>query len=142
MMKSNAFQKGENDKLRIATKVEQLTVAPETRVTLDVAILNKNPYADDIDVIVKGVPPEWVTIPPGPVHLVPGEAIVITLTIRPPSMPEDRVAQFQLEVRAVSQKDPESSAVAHTRLTVAAYQSEGRIGIMLGSIYFSASPGS
>ncbi|HSB66694.1 MAG TPA: hypothetical protein VLD65_08945, partial [Anaerolineales bacterium] len=142
MMNSNAFQKGENDRLKIAIKEEQLTVAPETRTTLNVAILNKNPYEDDIDVIVKGVPPEWVTISPGTVHLAPGEAIIITLTIRPPAMPEDRVAQFQLEVRAVSQKDPESFAVAHSSLTVAAYQSPGRIGIMLGSLHFSASPGS
>ncbi len=142
MMNSNAFQKGENDRLKIATKEEQLTVAPETRATLDVAILNKNPYEDDIDVIVKGVPPEWVTITPGTVHLAPGEAKIVTLTIRPPAMPEDRVAQFQLEVRAVGQKDPENSAAAHTRLTVAAYQSKGRIGVMLGSLHFSASPGS
>jgi Tol biopolymer transport system component len=142
MVNSNAFEKGENDRLIIAIKEEQLTVAPEARATLNVAILNKNPYEEDIDLIVKGIPPEWITTSPGSVHLAPGEAIIVALTIRPPSMPEDRVAQFQLEVRAVSQKDPGSFAVAHCGLTVAAYQSQGRIGIMLGSLHFSASPGS
>src|SRR5512134_1755289 len=119
MANSNAFQKGENDKLQIAIKEEQLTVAPEARATLNVAILNKSPYEDDIDVIVKGVPPEWVTAPSRAVHLAPGEAIIVTLTIRPPAMPENRVARFQLEVRAVSQKDTESFAVARSSLTVA-----------------------
>jgi uncharacterized membrane protein len=142
MVNSNAFQKGENDKLQIAIKEEQLTVAPEARATLHVAILNMNPYEDDIDVIVKGVPPEWITTPSRAVHLAPGEAIIVTLTIRPPAMPDDRVTQFQLEVRAVSQKDPDDSAIAHSSLTVAAYQSQGRIGLMLGSLHFSASPGS
>ncbi|HET9912536.1 MAG TPA: hypothetical protein VFQ13_11640 [Anaerolineales bacterium] len=142
MVNSNAFQKGESDKLQIAVKEEQLTVAPEARATLNVAILNKNPYEDNIDVIVKGVPPEWVTTPSRTVHLAPGEAIIVTLTIRPPVMPDDRVAQFQLEVRAVSEKNPEIFAVAHSALTVAAYQSQGRIGMMLGSLHFSASPGS
>ena len=142
MVNSNAFERGENDKLQIVIREEQITVVPEARATLKVAILNKNPYEDDIDVIVRGIPPEWVTTPSQAVHLGAGEAIIITLVIRPPSMPEDRVAQFQLEVRASSQKDPASFAVAHSRLTVAAYQSQGRIGIMLGSVHFSASPGS
>jgi uncharacterized membrane protein len=142
MANSNVFQKGENDRLKVAIKEEQLTVAPEARATLTVALLNKNPYEDDIDVIVRGVPPEWVTTPREAVHLGPGEATIVTLTVRPPSMPDERVAQFQLEVRAVSRKDPEHFAAAHSSLTVAAYQSQGRIGVMLGSLHFSASPGS
>ncbi|HLO28287.1 MAG TPA: hypothetical protein VK249_04080 [Anaerolineales bacterium] len=141
MMNDNAFQKGESDKIKIAIKEEQLTVAPEARATLNVAILNNNPYEDDIDVIVKGVPPEWVTTPPRPTHLAPGEAKLITLTVRPPAMPEDRVAQFQLEIRALSQKDPEHFAAAQSILTVAAYRSQGRIGILLGTVHFSVSPG-
>src|SRR6266498_4086807 len=142
MMNSNAFQKSVNDKLKVAIKEEQLTVAPETRATLNVGILNNNPYEDDVDVVVKGVPPEWVTPPPRAVHLAPGEAKLITITIRPPVMPDDRVAQFNLDVRAVSQRDPDHFASARSVLTVAAYQSKGRIGVMLGSVHFSVSPGS
>ena len=141
-MNSNASQKSENDKLKVAIKEEQLTVAPETRATLTVGIVNNNPYEDDIDVIVKGVPPEWVTIPTAVVHLGSGEAKLITLTVRPPEMPDHRVAQFTLEVRAISQRNPEHSAAARSVLTVAAYQSRGRIGVMLGSVHFSVSPGS
>src|SRR5689334_23177901 len=142
MMNSNAFQKGENDKLKIAIKEEQLTVAPETRATLNVGIVNNNPYEDDIDVVVKGVPPEWVTVPTRPVHLAPGEGKLVTLNVKPPAMPDHRIAQFNVEVRAISQKNSENSATARSILTVAAYQSKGRIGVMLGSVHFSVSPGS
>ena len=92
MMNSNAFQKSENDKLKIAIKEEQLTVAPETRATLNIGIVNNNPYEDDIDMIVRGVPAEWVTSPTRPVHLAAGEAKLVTLTVKPPTMPDDRVA--------------------------------------------------
>src|SRR6266487_4389686 len=142
MMNSNAFQKGENDKLKVAIKEEQLSVVPETRATLNVGILNNNPYEDDVDVMVKGVPPEWVTIPTPVVHLAAGEAKLITLTIRPAAMPDNRVVQYTLDVRAVSQRDPKHSASARSVLTVAAYQSRGRIGVMLGSVHFAVSPGS
>ncbi|HKG55467.1 MAG TPA: hypothetical protein VKB04_14485, partial [Anaerolineales bacterium] len=141
-MNSNAFQKSENDKLKVAIKEEQLTVAPETRATLNVGIFNNNPYEDDVDLIVKGVPPEWVNMSASVVHLDPGEAKLITFSVRPSSASDKRVVQYQLEVRAVSQRNPEHSATARSALTVAAYQSKGRIGVMLGSVHFSVSPGS
>jgi Tol biopolymer transport system component len=141
-MNSNAFQKSENDKLKVAIKEEQLNVAPETRATLNVGIFNNNPYEDDVDLIVKGVPPEWVNLPTSVVHLAPGEAKLVTFSVRPASASDQRVAQYNLEVRAVSQRNPEHFAVGHSALTVAAYQSKGRIGVMLGSVHFSVSPGS
>jgi hypothetical protein len=142
MMNSNAFQKSEDDKLKIAIKEEQLTVAPETRATLTVGILNNSPYEDDIDIHVRGVPQEWVINPTPVLHLASGEAKLITLTIRPAALPEHRVAQYTVEVRAASQRDPERFAVARSLLMVAAYQSRGRIGVLLGSVHFAASPGS
>src|SRR5512147_2160371 len=121
MMNNSAFQKGENDKLKVAIKEEQLTVAPETRATLTVGLLNNNPYEDDFDVIVKGVPPEWVNIPTPVVHLAPGDAKLITFTVRPASAPDQRIAQYHLEIRIVSRRNPEDFAGARSTLTVAAY---------------------
>src|ERR1041385_5067535 len=141
-MNNNVFHKGESDKIKIAIKEEQLTLAPETRATLNVGIVNNNPYEDDIDLIVRGVPAEWVHMPISVIHLAPGEAKLVTFSVRPSSTSEQRVAQYHLEVRAVSQRDPERFATARSVLTVAAYQSRGRIGVMLGSVHFAVSPGS
>src|SRR5690349_8720736 len=112
MMNSNASQRSENEKLTIAIKEEQLTVAPETRTTLTVGLVNNNPDEDDLDLVVRGVPPEWVTIPTRGVHLAPSEAKLVTLTVRPAAMTDNRVAQFTLDIRAISQKNPEQSAAA------------------------------
>ena len=141
-MNSNAFQKSEDDKLKIAIKEEQLTVVPDTRATIHVGIVNESASEDYFDLMVKGVPPEWITVHTPVVHLAAGEAKLVTLTVQPPSLPDRRVVQYPLDVRVVSQSDPKRSAVARSVLTVAAYQSRGRIGVMLASIQFSVAPGS
>ncbi len=76
------------------------------------------------------------------IHVAPGEAKQVILTIQPPPVPQSRVGQYPLDVSAVSQSDPSRSAIAHSVLTVAAYETKGRIGVMLGSIHFSIAPGS
>jgi uncharacterized membrane protein len=139
-MNSNAYQNNDDNKIKVAIKEEQLTVAPNNRATLNVGILNQGVDEDYFDIAVKGVPPEWVTIHMPVVHLAAGEAKLITITIQPSALPDRHVAQYPLEVRAISQSDPKRSAGAHSVLTVAAYQSRGRIGVTLASVQFSASP--
>ncbi|HJR81427.1 MAG TPA: DUF5050 domain-containing protein, partial [Anaerolineales bacterium] len=89
-----------------------------------------------------GLPVDWVTIDTPVVHLSPGEAKQVTLTVQPPSVPQSRVGQYPLDVRAVSQNNPTRTATARSTLTVAAYETRGRIGVLVGSLHFLASPGS
>ena len=109
-----------------------------------VGILNGGPHAEDVEIGVKGVPESWITTPIETrlVHIPAGQTEKITLTILPPPLPESRVGQYPLEIQAVSRSDPDHPAVAHTLLTVAAYESHGRIGILLGATQFSVIPGS
>lgn len=141
-MVSNANQNRGENRLILAIKEEQVTVAPENTVIVHVAVINQSPFEDYVDIRVKGVPPEWVTIDNPAVHLAAGEAKQVTITVQPPPVPESRVGQYPLDVSAISQSDPTRSVTARSILTVAAYQSRGRIGILLGSIHFSVSPGS
>ena len=140
-MNSNTSPKRENDQLKVAIKEDQITVLPETRATIQVGILNEGPNEEYVDVLIKGVPPEWVTIPTPVVHLAAGEAKLVTLIVQPSAISDGRVGQYPLDVRAVSQSDPKRLGVARSTLTVAAYQSRGRIGVMLGSIHFAMTPG-
>ena len=140
-MNNNANPKREGDQLKIAIKEEEITVAPNSRVTIQVGIHNESPHEVYVEVLVKSVPPEWLTIPTPVLHLAPGEAKLVTLIVQAPAISDGRVGQYPLDVRAVSQRDPKRSAVASSVLTVAAYQSRERIGIMLGSIHFSVAPG-
>ena len=142
MMNNNANPKREGDQLTVAIKEEQITVAPESRATVHVGILNDGPNEDYLDILVRGVPPEWVTVHTPVVHVAAGEAKLVTLTVQPPMLPEGRVGQYPMDVRVVSQSDPKRWGVARSILTVAAYQSRGRVGLVLASIQFAAVPGS
>ena len=132
----------EKDQLILAIKEEQILVMPESKVSIHVGIVNHGDNDDYFDILVKGVPPEWITIDTPVVHLAAGEAKQVILTIQPPALLQDRVGQYPLDVHAISQSAPTHSALARSSLTVAAYQSGGRIGVALGSIYFSVTPGS
>src|SRR5215213_617635 len=140
-MNSNDYQTNDGSQLKVAIKEDQITIAPDARATIQVGIQNRSPNEDYVDVLVKGVPAEWVLIHTPVVQLAAGEAKLITLTVQPPAISDGRVGQYPLDVHVVSQSDPKRSAVARSVLTVAAYHSTGRIGVMLGSLHFSVTPG-
>lgn len=140
-MNSNAYEKRNGDQLKVAIKEDQITVAPGSRATIQVGVLNESPNEDYVDILVKGVPPEWVIVHTPVVQLAPKEAKLVTLTVQPPASADSRVGQYPLDVHAISQSDPKRSAVARSVLTVAAYQSRGRIGVLMGSVHFSVVPG-
>ncbi|MBI3151356.1 MAG: PD40 domain-containing protein [Chloroflexi bacterium] len=126
----------------LAIKEQHVVVAPEGNAQIHIAIINHESHDDYFDVLIQGVPVDWITLETPVVHVEAEEAKQVTFNIHPPYIPQSRVGQYPLDVRVVSHSDPTRSATAHSFLTVAAYQSLGRIGIMLGSIYFSISPGS
>lgn len=141
-MNSNAYGKRNGDRLKVAIKEDQITIAPDSRATIQVGILNDSPNEDYVDILIKGVPIEWVIVHTPVVQLAPGEAKLVTLTVQAPEIADNRVGQYPLDVHVVSQSDPKRMAVARSVLTVAAYQSRGRIGVMLGAIHFAVTPGS
>lgn len=140
-MNSNVNPRRHGDQIKVAIKEDQLTVPPGGRATIQVGVLNDSPNEDYMDVLVKGVPVEWVIVHTPVLQLASGEAKLITLTVQPPALADSRVGQYPLDIHVISQSDPKQSAVARSVLTVAAYQSRGRIGVMLGAIHFSVTPG-
>jgi hypothetical protein len=141
-MDSTAQQNRIAGRLFLAIKEEQLAVHPGGTATIHAAVINQNLDEDYVEIQVKGVPPEWITIDHPVVHLAAREAMQIIITVQPPPAPQSHVGQYPLDVHALSQSDATRSATVHSILTVAAYQTRGRIGAMLGSIHFSISPGS
>jgi WD40-like Beta Propeller Repeat/Bacterial TSP3 repeat len=140
-MNSNVYPKKPGDQLKVAIKENQITLAPGSRTTIQVGVLNDSPNEDYVDVLVKGVPVEWVIIHTPVLQLASGEVKLVTLTVQPSAIADGRVGQYPFDVHVVSHSNPQRTAVARSVLTVAAYQSRGRMGVMLGSIHFSATPG-
>ena len=131
-----------NHHLILANKEEEVSVSPKSSEKIHVAVINQGHQEEYVDIQVKGVPNDWTKIEKPVVHVHPGETEQFTITIEPPLIPQNRIGKYPLDVQAVSQSNYRRSATARSYLTVAAYRSMGRIGVMLGSIYFSISPGS
>lgn len=141
-MTGNPDPSKDNGQLVLAIKEEHISVTPDSEVKVHIAVINQTSGEDYVDILVKGVPSDWVTIDTPVVHLDAGEAKQVILTVQPPVVPQSRVGQYPLDIQAVSQVDPKRSATVQSSLVVAAYHSKGRIGVMLGSLQFSVAPGS
>ena len=131
----------EGKPLLLAIKEQQVSVAPEGKVIVHTAIINNGEENDQVALIAKGLPAEWVTIDSPTIYIAAGAVKQVVLTIQPPPYPQSDVGEYNMEVDAVSRIDPWRSASVKCLVTVAAYESEGRIGVLLGSVNFSVVPG-
>lgn len=139
-MESNASAKREGIPLKLAIKESQASVAPDGKIIIHTAIINNQEVDDQAALFVKGVPGEWVTIE-SPVTYVPAGAVKqVAITIQPPPFPQSDVGEYKLEVQVVSKNRPGHMSNVYCLVTVAAYESDGRIGVLLGSLQFSIIP--
>ena len=139
-MGTEASTNREGRPLLLAIKESQVNVAPEGKVIVHAAIINKGEENDQVALVVKGLPADWVTIDSPTINIAAGAVKQVNLTIQPPPYPQSDVGEFNMEVEAVSKFDPWRSASVKCLVTVAAYESEGRIGVLLGSVNFSVVP--
>ncbi len=123
-------------------KDSRVSVAPGGVEKVSVAITNQGSEDDYFELYVKGIPSEWLSLETSVIHLSPGERKEIDLTIQPPAHPLGRAGQYPFEIQAVVQGHPDEVTEVEGILTIAAFQSEGRIGILMASIQFTVVPGS
>ena len=131
----------ESGPLGLAMKDEDWHVAPGEKITIPALVANRGLEEIFVDLSVHGIPLHWVTMDTPVVRLSPKEKKEVTLTISPPPFPQCRAGFFSVNIRANIQNQPESTVNVQDTLTVAAYQSEGRIGILLTSVQYSVAPG-
>lgn len=139
-MGTEASMKPKKKPLLLAIKEKQVSVAPEGKVLVHTAIINNGTENDEVELSVKGLPAEWVTIDSPSSYVAAGAVKEITLTIQPPPYPQSDVGEYPIAVEAVSKIDPWRSASVKCAVTVVAYESEGRIGVLLGSVSYSVIP--
>ena len=130
---------------QIAVRIEspQVTVAPGGTVTIPIllAAAGEGTTAELFELSVQGVPTNWVSVPAPVIRLAPGEQREVLLTIQPPAFPHARAGRYTLTVRAASQEEAGKAGEANCRLTVAALEVTGRIGLLLASTEFQVAPG-
>ena len=125
--------------MRVET--EQLGAAPGTTIKIPLLVSSSSPRAEFLEFSIEGVPDAWVSLPSPVVTLLSGEDKIVDLFLQIPTSPEIRPGHYPLKISLASQKDPAIKEEVGVTLTIAAFESQGPVGVMLGSVQFSAAPG-
>ena len=127
--------------IEIRVESKQIKVVPGSEIKIQLAISNLSPEAESLELSIQGVPTSWVSIP-SPVISVPGgieKKVEIILQV--PSVPEIRTGTIPVKISVTSQKHPMIKEEVELNLALATFESQGRVGVMLGSVQFSSAPG-
>lgn len=99
----------------------QFSVAPGSRVTVQVVLLNQGLEPDTFSISIDGIPLAWVSTNTPMVSLARGEQKPVSLTIAPPRAPESRAGRHEFRLRVTSQQAPDQPVEVACILSVAAY---------------------
>lgn len=128
-------------KIQLSWDEANFQIAPGSSLTMMLSITNLSEEGNYFQISFMGIPGNWVAIDKPVVQLDSGSQVEVALTISVPKPPEVRAGRYPIVVQAVSQADPSVKATLDGELTVAAFQSEGRIGVLLAATQFSVTPG-
>lgn len=121
---------------------KEITVVPGQKASIPVELVNRGETEEFFELQVKGIPQSWVSIPTPVVRLEAGGKQAIAFSIEAPPAPQVQAGIFPVTVTAIVQGDPNRRGAAEFALKVAAFEVQGRIGVLLESTQFSVSPGS
>jgi Tol biopolymer transport system component/uncharacterized membrane protein len=127
--------------IQLRVESNELPAIPGSEVQIPFAISNLSQEPEFVELAVQGVPVSWVSLPAPVITLTVGEEKKVDLILQIPASPEIRAGYITLKVIATSQKDPAQKAEVDVKLAIAAFESRGRVGVMLGSVQFSTAPG-
>ncbi len=131
----------QNNWILISAEPTTLQMAPGSKKTIRIHIQNRQRGEDLFEISVKGIPIEWVALDQRMVRLASGETRAIDLVLFIQDAAELRAGRYPFVIQTASQAHPEVAGSVQGELTVAAYQSQGRIGVLLGHLTFAATPG-
>jgi len=128
----------ERNRFSLWIETSEFSVAPGESLSTAVVLRNHGSEEEIVQLTVQGLPAGWVTIPLDVYRLKPGEEQVATFTIRPEGV---QVGRYPFVVRLTGRNRPGEDAVREAALTVAAYRTPGRIGLLLPATEYSVTPG-
>jgi Tol biopolymer transport system component len=129
------------EKFLLRVEANEFPAVPGTEVKIQPLIRNLCQEAEQLNLSVEGAPAGWVYLPAPSITLSGGEERKLNIVVRIPMAPEIPAGYLPLKILAVSKIDPAIRVEAEVRLLVAAFESRGRVGVMLKSLQFSVIPG-
>lgn len=126
------------------------SATPGGSAAIPFALINHTSNEDYFDIVVQGVPANWVLLDMPVIHLGPGERRETSLTILTPGNSPVSAGVYPVVIRAISQSNRETWGEGSFDLQVGGYEStmqstpyvsEGRVGVSLDTVQFSMAPG-
>jgi uncharacterized membrane protein len=127
--------------LILRVEPSELKALPGSEAKIRLSISNLSSEAEPLELSIQGVPPSWVSISSPAITVPGGVEKKVDVLLQIPTAPEIRSANFPLKISVVSQKNPIIKEEAQLKLTIAAFESQGRVGVLLNSVQFSCAPG-
>lgn len=90
--------------LSVVINPTNLDVAPGGRAEMQIELLNQGTTVDHFELQMQGIAPDWVTLPPEPLQLMPGTRGSLPVSVHPPQNSSARSGQhrYRLVVRSTS----------------------------------------
>lgn len=126
----------------IELSASDFSVIPGSQVSIPMVLKNQGDQEDYFELSVRGIPLDWVSFPSLVLQLEAGEEKSIEVLVEAPEAARVQAGQYKVTFIATSQGTPSEKGTAEFRLTVAAFEVKGRIGVLMESIQFSVAPGS
>ncbi|MBN1149335.1 MAG: protein kinase [Anaerolineales bacterium] len=108
-------------RIGIFIKTAQFNVEPGDSTTIPIVLLNQGATVDHFKVSVTGAPAPWITVPPEPLHLMPGEQQETSVAVHPGRDSQSRAGRYPLTINVASQDAPDEFAETKVNLTVSAF---------------------
>jgi uncharacterized membrane protein len=116
-------------------------VIPGSEVKIQLTISNPSPEAESLELSVQGVPTSWVSFATPVINVPGGVEKKVEVILQVPAVPEIRSGTIPMKISITSQKHPMVKEEVELILAIAAFESLGRVGVMLSSVQFSSAPG-
>jgi len=113
----------DHDKIQVTTNQSVLTVQAGSSVTLSVEVVNLSDFVDHFEVMVVGLPPDWVTQPTLALDLLPNERETTSITFHPPRASTSSEGHHAFEVRVTAEAKGISAVRTQCSLTILPFHS-------------------
>jgi len=130
------------DNFLLTWETDHFIVPPGTSQAFLLSITNLSTEKGYFEFDVKGLPGDWVFLSSPVIELGARGQGEVELTITVPEAPKGQVGRYPFTIEAIRQGKPEQSQTLSGSITVAAFETEGRLGILLAATQFAVEPGS
>jgi uncharacterized membrane protein len=127
--------------LRLNVHPQHVVVIPGGRAAVEVDVTHRGDSLADFDLSIEGLPDGWSADAQPLLGVRPGERRDARLLLRVPSFPDGQPGIYDACVRVARRGQPETFAEAALPVTVAIFELEGRVGVLVESNHLTIEPG-